>query len=272
MTCVVVTTWHVQGKSSKAFLDELGFVGREEIIHRNNICLLSIIQNPDADMTQDGVPSLSADDEQTPIKVQPMAYGGMTQQTGIPGLSHPGWLQQPQQQLPGSDLGYYQDEYSATTTAMQQQNQALDNGSEYQQHWQQQQQPAEYVKSQYQSHGQGQSGAAAPHAGQMGATALHAGTYPPSFPAESQQGWHGASGGNIPGVKQESAAQPAFGFPLQQNHSAATAASSLHPSMGHPPSSAAYGGNLPSQSAHPAGFNPAQPNYPAQVPSSMHMY
>ena len=216
-------------------------------------------------MTQDGVPSLSADDEQMPIKVQPMTYGGMTQQTGIPGLSHPGWPQQPQQQLPGADMGYYQDGYGAASTAMQQQNQAVGNGTEYQQHWQQEQQPSQFMKSQYQSHGQGQSGAAAPLAGQMGASALHAGTYPPSFPPESQQGWHGTSGGNVPGVKQEPAAQPAFGFPPQQNPGAGPAAPNLNSNLGYPPSSAAYGGNLPPQSSHPADYNPAQPNYPAQV-------
>ncbi len=31
----------VQGKSSKDFVTELGYLGEEEIVHRDNICLLS---------------------------------------------------------------------------------------------------------------------------------------------------------------------------------------------------------------------------------------
>ncbi len=31
----------VQGKSSKEFVSELGYLGEEEIVHRDNICLLS---------------------------------------------------------------------------------------------------------------------------------------------------------------------------------------------------------------------------------------
>lgn len=95
----------LQGKSSKSFRDELGFVGSEEIIHRNNICLLSIIQSTDSDPTQDGTPTLPTEDEPTPTRgvqhPQPSQDYNMgvvgRSETNIPGLSQSSWTaQQPQ--------------------------------------------------------------------------------------------------------------------------------------------------------------------------------
>lgn len=101
----------MQGKSSKSFRDELGFVGSEEIIHRNNICLLSVIQSTDSDPNQDGVPVLPTEDEPSPahapILAQPQVQAYQPQDypmgnagssgTNIPGLSNPSW---PPQQAP----------------------------------------------------------------------------------------------------------------------------------------------------------------------------
>ena len=135
MSCCLL----LKGKSSKVFLDELGFVGREEIIHRNNICLLSIIQNLDSDTPQDGTPFMSADDEQSPVKLQPTHYGGMTHQTGIPGLSHTGWppQQQQQQQQQSTEHNWYQDGYGTapnpTSNPMQPKQGHIVNGGEHMQ-------------------------------------------------------------------------------------------------------------------------------------------
>ena len=238
----------LQGKSSKVFKDELGFVGSEEIIHRNNICLLSIVQNLDPDIIQDGVPSLSADDEPSPMKLSPTGYGGMPNQASIPGLTDPAWSQHQQQ---GLNSGYYKEGYVPGSRPMQNQegnfSGPMGGLSETDQYWQQPQ----HGNSHFPSQGQSQ--------GQMGAGALHdshQGKYPPSFPPGSQQGWQSSSGGNP--IKQEPAAQPAsFGFPPQRNPSIG---SGLDASSAHPAASLLYGGTFPPQDSHNHTHPPYQPS------------
>ncbi|KAL0031294.1 hypothetical protein WJX79_001058 [Trebouxia sp. C0005] len=238
----------VQGKSSRVFKDELGFVGSEEIIHRNNICLLSIVQNLDPDIIQDGVPSLSADDEPSPMKLSPTGYGSMPNQAGIPGLTDPAWSQHQQQ---GSNSGYYKEGYAPGSLPMQNQEGNFPGPvgglSETGQYWQQPQHGSSHFP------GQGQN------QGQMIAGALHdshQGNYPPSFPPGSQQGWQSNSGGNP--VKQEPDAQPAsFGFPPQRDPSMG---SGPNTSSGHPAASLPYGGNFPPQDSHNHTKPPYQPS------------
>ncbi|DBA68394.1 TPA: hypothetical protein ACH3X2_013697 [Trebouxia sp. C0005] len=238
----------VQGKSSRVFKDELGFVGSEEIIHRNNICLLSIVQNLDPDIIQDGVPSLSADDEPSPMKLSPTGYGSMPNQAGIPGLTDPAWSQHQQQ---GSNSGYCKEGYAPGSLPMQNQEGNFPGPvgglSETGQYWQQPQHGSSHFP------GQGQN------QGQMIAGALHdshQGNYPPSFPPGSQQGWQSNSGGNP--VKQEPDAQPAsFGFPPQRDPSMG---SGPNTSSGHPAASLPYGGNFPPQDSHNHTKPPYQPS------------
>ena len=241
----------MQGKSSKAFKDALGYVGSEEIIHRNNICLLSIVQTLDSDMSQDGAPSLSADDEPSPMKM-PLSgmYGSMPNQAGIPGLSNPAWPQQQQQNL---HSGYYQDGHQSGSLPMQnlEGNFPGPTGGSITggQYWQQPQHGSNRIQIQDQGH--------------MGAGAFQdsqGGNYPPSFPPGTQQGWHDNSGGNPPGgvVKQEPAAQPAsYIFPPQRNPNAGPASSGLDPSPSYP--TLPYSGSFPPQVSHNTPYNSVQP-------------
>lgn len=241
----------MQGKSSKAFKDELGFVGSEEIIHRNNICLLSVVQNLDADITQDGAPSLSADDEPSPMKPSSAGYGGMTNQTNTPGLTNPAWPQQ--QQTPTA--GYYQESYAPSSLPIQNQEGSfpgpMGGAAEAGQYWQQPQ----YGNSQHEGQGQGH----------MGAGALqdaHQGNYPPSFPPGTQQGWHSGSGGNPPAgvVKQEPAAQSAsFGFPPHRSSNTGPVSSSVDHGSAYATSSLPYGASFPPQNTHNAAYSTYQP-------------
>lgn len=78
-------------------------MGSEEIIHRNNICLLSVIQSADGDPSQDGTPILPTEDEPSPLRggLAPQGlndYPMGNTETNIPGLSQPIWGMQQQQQ------------------------------------------------------------------------------------------------------------------------------------------------------------------------------
>lgn len=248
----------MQGKSSKVFREELGFVGAEEIIHRNNICLLSAVQNLGADILQDGAPSLSADDEASPVKPTPPLYLGVPHQTNIPGLTNPAWQQQQQQPQQNSNAGYYQDGYMPGSLPMQNQEGSfagsVGGSTENGQYWQQQ-----HGNNQFQSQGQGQ--------GPMGSGALqdsHQGNYPPSFPPAAQQAWQGSSGGKAPAghtVKQEPAFQSnPFGFVPQRVTATGPASSGLDPSSAYPASPLPHGGHHPAQDSHNSSFPPYQPN------------
>lgn len=146
--CPTTATW-LQGKSSKSFRDELGFVGSEEIIHRNNICLLSIIQSTDPDPPQDGTPILPTEDEPTPTRGGPsyqphQDFNMGSSETNIPGLSQPSWGMQPQQQQqPPPQTGY---QYPAGSVPMQTSQgyagYGADSSQMYQQHYQSQGAPA----------------------------------------------------------------------------------------------------------------------------------
>ncbi|KAL3157182.1 hypothetical protein ABBQ38_001421 [Trebouxia sp. C0009 RCD-2024] len=198
----------VQGKSSKTFKDELGYVGSEEIIHRNNICLLSIVQSLDTDANQDGTPDPTPD-EPSPMTVPPPAYSSMSNQAGIPGLTNQGWPQE--QQNPG----FQHDSYLPASLPVQSQAGSsaaqVGFGANSDMHWEHQQQPQHYGgNSQSEHQVAGHLGPAAPHSGPQGGLAprLH---HQPGH----QQGWLGTSGGNTPsgsvGVKQEPGPPHAFG-------------------------------------------------------------
>lgn len=199
----------VQGKSSKTFKDELGYVGSEEIIHRNNICLLSIVSSLNADPNQDGTPDPTPD-EPPPTKVRLPAYTSMTNQAGIPGLTNQAWPHEQQ------NFGFHQDSYTPASLPMQSQAGSPAqagfpaNSEAYwhrQPHMQQQQQ--QYGgNSQTHLQATGHLGAAAPHNAPQGGLApgLH---HQPDF----QQEWHGIAGGHTPpgAVKQEPSVQQPFG-------------------------------------------------------------
>ena len=160
-----------QGKSSKRFKDELGYVGSEEIIHRNNICLLRIIQNLETDGDLDGTPD-PVPDEQSPVKLPQFSpqYGGMTNQTGIPGLTNQAWPPQQQEQ---QSSGFYLETYPPNSLPMPGQAEASGMqsgfGANNDSYWHQQQ-PQQ--SQQYGGNAQGQHQAA----GHLGTTAPHAGT------------------------------------------------------------------------------------------------
>ena len=200
-----------QGKSSRTFKDELGYVGSEEIIHRNNICLLSIVSSLNADPNQDGTPDPTPD-EPPPTKIPPPAYSSMTSQAGIPGLTNQAWPHEQQ------NAGFHQDSYApaslpaqsqAGTTGVQSGFGANPEAYWHQQPQVQQQQQQHYGgNSQIQPQAPGHLSAAAPHNGPQGGVApgLH---HQPVY----QQEWHGISGGNtsLGIVKQEPGPQHSFG-------------------------------------------------------------
>ena len=199
-SCTGTTPAHivlVQGKSSKTFKDELGYVGSEEIIHRNNICLLSIVHSLSVDPDQDGTPDPTPD-EPSSIKMPLPDYTSMTDQAGIPGLTNQAWPHEQQ------NAGFAQDSYPPGSLPMQSQPGSSGGqagfGANPEAYWHQPQ-----LQQQAQHHGgsaqtqhqvAGHLSAAAPHSGPQGGLAPR---------PHHQQAWHGSSGGNTPpgNVKQE---------------------------------------------------------------------
>ena len=53
----------MQGKSSKDFVSELGYLGEEEIVHRDNICLLSL-RRVQANFSEANLPEHAGAEEQ----------------------------------------------------------------------------------------------------------------------------------------------------------------------------------------------------------------
>ena len=248
----------MQGKSSRTFKDELGYIGSEEIIHRNNICLLSIVPSLSADPNQDGTPDPTPD-EPSPTKLPPPAYASLCSQAGIPGLSNQAWPSRDQQ-----NSGYHQDSYPSGSHPMQSPAGSTGGqpsfGANPEAYWQQQQQPQHYGgNSQTHAQAPGHLGAVAPHTGPQGGLAPGQ-----KHHTDYQQEWHGISGGNTPPgtVKQEPSLQPPFGAQPHRNPAlgSASAASPLDPSYAS--SSLPFGveGTFPPGDHHHMAYDPFPPS------------
>ena len=255
----------VQGKSSKTFKDELGFVGSEEIIHRNNICLLSIVQSLETNINLDGTPD-STPDEQSPSKLQySTAYDSMTNQAGIPGLTNQAW---PPQQQPQQHPGHYQVNFPAASASMEAQSGSGQGGFGasndsywHQQHPQQQQhQYGGNAPSQHQ--GPGHLGVATRGVGPPGllpSMGHQPGQQPP---------WQGNSAGHAPTavIKQEPGVQHPFGssFNNTSPFDPAASASMTNPHHHLSPTAASSSGGYPPHQPQPGQYG----TFPLSVPST----
>ena len=242
----------MKGKSSKTFKDELGYVGSEEIIHRNNICLLSIVTSLNADPNQDGTPDPTPD-EPSPAKTLPPAYTSMTSQAGIPGLTNQAWPHE--QQNPG----FQQDSYTPASLPMQSQAGSVGVqagfGASPEAYWHQQpqlQQQQHYGgNSQVHPQAPGHFGAAAPHNAPQGGLApgLH-----------HQQEWHGVPGGNTPPgiVKQEPGPKHPFGALPHRNSALASTSAAPAPNARYASPSMPFGaeGKFPPGDPQHAAYDP----------------
>ena len=258
----------MQGKSSKRFQDELGYVGSEEIIHRNNICLLSIIQNLETDGDLDGTPD-PIPDEPSPMKLPQFSppYAGMMNQTGIPGLTNQAWPPQQQEQ---HSSGFYQEPYPPNSLPMQgqmgasgiQSSSAGNNESYW--HQQPQQPQQQQQQQQYGGNAQGQH----QPAGHVGAAATHGNTQaglPPKqyYPPGHQQDWHANSGGNAPpGIMKQEQVQHPFGAPPNRNPTLGSASSAPISGSSYASSPMAFGASrsFPPQASPRAAYDPFPPH------------
>ena len=250
----------MQGKSSRTFKEELGYIGSEEIIHRNNICLLSIVPSLSADPNQDGTPDPTPD-EPSPTKLPPPAYASMPNQAGIPGLSNEAWLSHDQQ----NTSGYRQDSYPPASHPMQSPAGSTGGqpgfGANPETYWQQQQQQQQqHYGGSTQAHSQapGHLGAPDPHRGPQGG--LAAGQ---KHHIDYQQEWHGVPGVTPPGsVKQEPSLQPPFGAQPHRNPTLGSASAAPLQDPSYASSSLPFGveGTFPPGDHHHMAYDPFPPS------------